>query len=70
MEAFTVNNVLKSSQVINRINVELKINISEISLVPIIRVDVVSDTYTGLTNQCLFPTMYSYYAVGVQSQTV
>jgi hypothetical protein len=36
-------NVLKCSRAINRINVELKINVSEISSVSIFRVDVVND---------------------------
>jgi hypothetical protein len=54
-KAFTLNKVLKSSRVINRINVELKTNVSEISSVSIIRVDVVIDIYTGVIKQCLFP---------------
>jgi hypothetical protein len=52
----------------SHVNAELKTNISEISSVSIIRVDMVTDIYTGLSNQCLF--LLVYYAVGGQSQTV
>jgi hypothetical protein len=58
-----IPNLLKSTQVISCVNVELKTNIS---LISIIKVNMV--TYTSLSNQCLI--LLAYYAAGGYSQTM